>query len=119
MNNLKRNKNVLYLCNRKEENGRLVFSQPIKMELNYQPVSTTGEMISFGSDFINRLIIYTTKRIAKQFHNFDRLYIFNEVPEEYDPYCVGADYYVNGEPSIFLGEAMIYLQKMTGDDLYE
>ena len=115
MNNLKRNRNVLYLCKQIEENGRIVFDRPKKFNLNYQPVSTTGEIISFGSEFINRLIIYTTSEVAKEFHNFDRVYINNKLPEEYDKTCSDADFYVNGEPLIFLTEAMIYLQRMTGD----
>ena len=115
MTNLKRNRNVLYLCNRIEKDGRLIFDKPKKMEFNYQPVSMTGEIISFGAEFIDKLIIYTTKKIAKKFHNFDRVYINNEVPVEYDKTCADADFYVNGEPLIYLNEATIYLQRMTGD----
>lgn len=115
MTNLKRNRNVLYLCNRIEKDDRLIFDKPKKMKLNYQPISTTGEIISFGSEFINRLIIYTTKDVAKKFHNFDRVYVYNAVPKTYDKLCSDADFYVNGEPQIFLKEAMIHLQRMTGD----
>lgn len=116
MYNLKRNRNVLYLCNRIEENGRLIFSKPKKYKLNYQPVSMVGEIISFGPEYINKLIAYTTKEVAKDFHNFDRVYINNKIPKEYDKLCKDADFYVNGEPLIYLGEATIFLQRMTGDN---
>ena len=115
MNNLKRNKNVLYLCQQVENNGRLEFSKPIKLKLNYQPVSMTGEIISFGSEFINKLVIYTTDKVAKQFHNFDRCYIYTKPPKDYDKFASEADFYINGNPAIFLTEAIIYLQRMTGD----
>ena len=65
MNNLKRNKKTFYVCNQKEEDGRLVYDEPKKMVLNYQPVSMVGEIIAFGSEYINRLIIYTTAENAK------------------------------------------------------
>ena len=115
MTNLRRNRNVLYLCNQIEENDRLIFDKPKRMKLNYQPLSMTGEIISFGSEFIDKLIIYTTKDVAKQFHNFDRVYINNKVPSVYDKLCKDADFYVNGEPLIYINEATIYLQRMIGD----
>lgn len=115
MINLKRNKREFYICNRIEENGRLIFTKPKKLKMNYQPVSMTGEIISFGSEFINKLILYTTEKEAKQFHNFDRCYIYTKPPVEYDKYCSDADFYVDGEPLIYMKEAMIYLQRMTGD----
>ena len=115
MTNLKRNKQVLYLCNRIEKDGRLIFDKPKKLKVNYQPVSMTGEIISFGSEFINKLVIYTNDKIARKFHNFDRCYIYVKPPETYDKTAAEADFYVNGEPSIFLTESTIHLQRMTGD----
>ena len=70
MTNLKRNKRKFYLCNRTEENGRVIFSEPIELEMNYQPVSMTGEIISFGSEFINKLVLYTTEEKSKQSYFF-------------------------------------------------
>lgn len=115
MTNLKRNKREFYLCNRIEQDGRLIFTKPKKLKMNYQPVSMTGEIISFGSEFINKLILYTTEKKSKQFHNFDRCYIYTKPPTEYDKYCSDADFYVDGEPLIYIKEATIYLQRMTGD----
>lgn len=115
MTNLKRNKKIFYLCNRIEENGRLVFSEPKKLKMNYQPISMTGEIISFGSEFINKLILYTTEEKAKQFHNFDRCYIYKQPPKNYDKFASEADFYIDGEPLIYMKEATIYLQRMTGD----
>ena len=115
MNNLKRNKKTFYVCNQKEEDGRLVYDEPKKMVLNYQPVSMVGEIIAFGSEYINRLIIYTTAENAKNFHNFDRCYVYKEPPTTYDKFCYDADFYVDGEPLIYINEATITLNRMTGD----
>lgn len=115
MTNLRRNKRILYLCNQKEENDRIIYTEPKKMKLNYLPLSTTGEIIAFGNEFIDRLVIYTTPKISKDFHNADRCYIFKEKPKEYDKFCSTADFYVDGEPLVYLNEATIYLTRMTGD----
>lgn len=115
MNNLKRNRKVFYVCNQKVENDRLIFTEPKKMFLNYQPISMTGEIIAFGSEYINRLIIYTNSKIAENFHNFDRCYVYKKPPTTYDKFCSEADFYVDGEPLIYLTEATITLNRMTGD----
>ncbi len=117
MKQLLRNRRNVYLCNRiaDTENGRIKFSTPVLYKLNFQPLSTDGEIIAFGNDYINRLAIYTSVEKAKNFHNFDRCYVYTEPPATADDYCIDADYYVDGEPLIYLNEATIYLQRMVGD----
>ncbi len=118
MRRLNRNKRKFYLCNKKiDENNpdRIIFSKPIPYEMNYQPLSTTGEIIASGNEFINRLVIYTSPELAKKIHNFDRCYVFIKPPKEYDKFCVDADFYVDGEPMTFLNESRFYLQRMIGD----
>lgn len=144
MNHLIRNKRDIYLCNRTqtldnplftetedvllledgialivesmEINDRLIFSIPRKYKLNYQPLSTDGEIIVAGDEYNKRLVVYTSPKIAQNFHNNDRCYVFKQPPEGYDKLCVNADYYVDGEPLTYLNESHFYLQRMTGDD---
>lgn len=144
MNHLIRNKRKVYLCNRTqileelletEENkilltekdiplivgttkieDRIIFSFPVMYRLNYQPLSTDGEIIVAGDEYNKRLVVYTSPKIAQNFHNNDRCYVFKEPPEGYDKLCVNADYYVDGEPLTYLNESHFYLQRMTGDD---
>lgn len=118
MRQLDRNKKEFYLCSRKvDENNqqRIIFSQPILCKMNYQPLSTTGEIIASGNDFLNRLVVYASLEEAKKVHNFDRCYVFTKPPKEYDKLCINADYYVDGEPMSFLNETRFYLQRMVGD----
>lgn len=118
MRRLIRNKRQLYLCNKMiDENNtnRIIYSKPIKCNMNYQPLSTTGEIIASGNDFINRLVVYTSPEKAKKIHNFDRFYVFIKPPKQYDKFCVDADFYVDGEPMTFLNESRFYLQRMIGD----
>lgn len=116
MNHLVRNKRKVYLCNQQEENNRIIYSEPKEYMLNYQPLSTDSEIIAAGQEYINRLVIYTNPKIAKDFHSKDRCYIFKDIPEEYDKFAIDADFYVDGEPLYYLNEARIYLQRMTGDE---
>lgn len=116
MNHLIRNKRKVYLCNQVEENNRLIFTQPEEYNLNFQPLSTDGEIIVAGNEYNKRLAVYTSPKIAQNFHNNDRCYVFVEIPEQYDKTCTNADYYVDGEPLTYLNESRFYLQRMTGDD---
>lgn len=116
MNGLKRNKRLLYLCKQKIENNRKVFEEPKEYRLNYQPLTTTGEILTAGNEYINRLSVYTDKETAKDFNNFDRCYVYVEPPKTYDKFCNTADFYVDGKPIINLNEAHFYLQRMVGDE---
>ena len=116
MNNLKRNKRKFYYCTKKEENGRIIFSRPKPIKLNYQPIKSIGEVLEAGPDSINTLIVYMRPSLGKLFHNGDRCYVFVEPPKQYDKTCNTADYYVNGEPKIYLNEYTIHLQRMIGDE---
>lgn len=115
MKQLIRNRRNIYLCNKIEDNGRIKFLEPELYKVNFQPLSSAGEIIASGNDYVNRLVIYTSVEKAKEFHNFDRCYVYTEPPEEQDDYCINADFYVDGEPLFYLNEATIYLQRMIGD----
>ncbi len=116
MNHLTRNKRKIYLCNQQEQNNRIIFLEPVEYKLNYQPLSTDGEIIVAGNEYNKRLAVYTSPNIAQNFHNNDRCYVFKEPPKEHSIICDDADYYVDGEPLTFLNESRFYLQRMTGDD---
>lgn len=116
MNNLKRNKRKFYYCTKKEENGRIIFSKPKEIRLNYQPIKSVGEILEAGPDSINTLIVYMRPSVGKLFHNGDRCYVFAEPPIEYDKTCSNADYFVDGDPKIYINEYTMHLQRMVGDD---
>lgn len=122
MNNLKRNKRKFYLCQKIEENGRIIFSEPIEVKLNFQPiesVKTQGQLLEAGPDFTSTLIVYMRPSNGKMFHNGDRCYVYVEPPEEYDKTCNTADYYVNGDPKKYMNEYTIHLNRMKGDEYGE
>lgn len=116
MIHLFRNMKKIYLCNKIIENDREIYDKPKEYKLNIQPLSNTGEIIAFGEDYRGRLAIYTSTKKASDFHNGDRCYVFVDKPEIYDKFCATADYFVDGEPMNYLGEATIYLQRMTSSN---
>lgn len=114
MRNLKRNQKKIYLCSKTNKDNKIFYLEPEPLSLNIQPLSTNGEIIAAGEDFTKRMVIYTTAEIAKKIHNTDRCYV-DRLPEKRDSFCGDADYYVDGEPLIYLNEGKFYLQRMLGD----
>lgn len=115
MNNLKRNKRKFYYCNKIEKNGRIIFSRPKPIRLNYQPIKSIGEVLEAGPDTEGTLIVYMKPIYGKLFHNGDRCYVFVEPPKQYDKTCSTADYFVDGEPKIYINEYTMHLKRMVGD----
>ena len=118
MNNLKRNKRPLYICNQTIVNNRKLFSEPIKVYVNYQPVADKdkGIILAVGPEYINRLIVYMRPSMAEKFKNGDRCYVFVDPPTTHDVTCNTADFYVDGMPTRYINESTVHLQRMTGDD---
>lgn len=116
MNNLKRNKRKFYLCTKTEENGRIIFEEPQEIWLNYQPIRSSLQMLEAGPDNRGTLIVYMKPSKGKLFHNGDRCYVFVNPPEQYDRTCNTADYYVDGDPEIYINEYTIHLERMKGDE---
>ena len=97
----------------------MIFSEPQKVRLNYQPVRSDFQYLEAGLDFRNTLIVYMKPSKGKIFHNGDRCYVFVEPPKEYDKTCNTADYYVDGDPKIYINEYTIHLERMKGDEYGE
>ena len=112
MISLKRNKRKFYLC--KKIKNTTEFSEPIEKDLNYQPVSSVGEMLTLGEEYSMYLKISCTPEEAEDFSDKDRCYIYKEKPEVHNKMCDDADYYVDGEPITTLNEAIINLKKLSG-----
>lgn len=115
MISLKRNKRELYLCKSYIENNITKYKEPELIETNYQPISSTGEVISLGIEYAEYLKIVDTVEIANKFENFDKCYVFTKPPEEHDVLCNAADFIVNGQPTITLNQGVVQLKRLTGE----
>jgi hypothetical protein len=113
---LKRNKRQLYLCKKYIEGNLTKYSEPESIYTDYQPISSTGEIISIGQEYTQYLKIEDTIEIGNKFSNGDRCYVYVDKPEEHDEFCMNADFYVSGNPIITLNSATITLKRLTGDE---
>ena len=119
MNVLKRNKRKVYLCRKIEDNGRMIFDEPLELRINFQPIEDTktiGTVLEIGPDYTSTLIVYINPKIRDLFHNGDRCYVYVNPPEEYDKTCTTADYVVNGEPKLYMNECTFHLTRIKGDE---
>lgn len=112
MISLARNKRTFYLCKKVADNT--TFEKPISKTLNFQPISSVGEMLTLGEDYSMYLRIKCTPSEAADFRDKDRCYIYKQPPKPHDLMCDEADYVVDGEPIITLNEAQITLRKLSG-----
>ena len=112
MISLVRNKRTFYLCKKIADNT--TFQKPIPKTLNFQPISSVGEMLTLGEEYSMYLRIKCTPNEAADFSDKDRCYIYKQPPKEHDLMCDEADYVVDGEPIITLNEAQITLRKLSG-----
>ena len=110
MRSLKRNKTKFYLCKLRDDG---FFDEPVKQNLNYQPVFSIAERLVVGEDYKKYLRIKCTREEAEKFSNQDRCFIFVEPPSPHNKLCEDADYVVYGEPLKTLNEAEINLRKLS------
>lgn len=116
MNNLKRNKRKLYLCNKYEDDDKYFYRQPIELYENYLPTNSNGELITLGLEYPMYLKIKTSIREKDLFHPKDRLYVYKQPPEEFDKLCDDADYEVYKEPLQFINEYEVMLKRLSDDN---
>lgn len=116
MNNLRRNKRKLYLCNKYEDDDKYFYRQPIELYENYLPTNSNGELITLGLEYPMYLKIKTSIREKDLFHPKDRLYVYKQPPEEFDKLCDDADYEVYKEPLQFINEYEVMLKRLSDDN---
>ena len=47
---LKRNKRIIYLCNRYQDGKIVRYNPPIELAINYQATNSDGDLIALGLD---------------------------------------------------------------------
>ena len=80
MNNLRRNKRKLYLCNKYEDGNKYLYREPIELYENYLPTNSNGELITLGLEYPMYLKIKTSiQKIDYIFINNHQKYLMNYV----------------------------------------
>ena len=111
MVSMTRNKRTIFLCKKKDNS--LEFKNPIELKVNYRPTYSSSDVLALGNNYTLYQTIKCTPKMAANFSFNDRIYI--KKPENFDPSCNDADFYVYGEPLITLNEAEITIRKLSGD----
>lgn len=127
MRTQRRNRRVLYLCQRYVDTEGLVkYKEPIKIRENYNSIKVIAENIMpMGMEYPNKLRIKADRKayvneewIERKdlYHPGDRVYVFVEPPEKHDVLCKKADYEVDMdvEPQATLNQITITLVKLSG-----
>lgn len=120
MNTLLRNKRSLYLCKKyvDEETNVTKFEKPKKLlMIDWQPVSSDAESFVFGIEYSKYIRIKGNTEECLQFHNKDRVYIYNKPDlDNYNEMCIDADYEVTGSPVIMLNVGEVLLKRLSSGD---
>lgn len=111
---LKRNKRLIYLCNRYQD-GRIVkYKSPVKLKINYQATNSEGDLIALGLDFPMYIRLKMDINDGEMFNANDRVYIRTTPSEPFDELCKDADYEVDSDPIISLNTIEVTLKRLSG-----
>lgn len=115
LRNLRRNKKLLYLCQKYQDGLLDKYKEPIERYENYVPTNSTGDLISIGMDYPMFLRIKTDIDNKDLYHAGDRLYVYKQPPKEHDMLCKTADYEVYKTPMLYINEMEVMLHRLSSD----
>lgn len=111
---LKRNKRIIYLCNRYQDDKIVKYKLPIEVKVNYQATNSEGDLIALGLDYPMYIRLKVDISFGEMFKANDRVYV-NKIPNEtFDELCKDADYEVDSDPIISLNSVEVTLKKLSG-----
>lgn len=111
---LKRNKRIIYLCNRYQNDRIVKYKLPVEIKVNYQATNSEGDLIALGLDYPMYIRLKVDIPFGEMFKANDRVYINEKPSEPFDELCKDADYEVDSDPIISLNVAEITLKKLSG-----
>lgn len=119
MNSLMRNKRPLYLCKQyvDEEVNVIKYHKPKKIVINWQPISSDGQVLIVGIEYSEYIRVKGTADEVSVFNNKDRVYIFNKPDlEDFNGMCNDAEYEVSNNPVITLNDGEVMLRRLSKDN---
>lgn len=116
MRNLRRNKRLLYLCQKYQDGLLDKFKEPKEQWDNYVPTNSDGDLISIGMEYPKYLRIKTSTSKKDVYHAGDRLYVYKEKPQVHDVLCKDADYEVYKDPMLYINEMEVMLKRLSSDN---
>ena len=119
MNSLLRNKRTLYLCKKyiDEEVNVVKFREPKEIVINWQPISSDGQVLVMGIEYSEFIRVKGTAKDVSIFDNKDRVYIYKKPDmKEFDGMCSDAEYEVSNNPVITLNDGEVMLRKLSRNE---
>lgn len=111
---LQRNKRPIYLCSEYQDGEISKFTEPVKMNVNYQGTNSSSDLISLGMNFPMYMRIKVDLQFASTFKTGDRVYIYNTPSKPFDVLCKDADYEVDSDPIISMNSVEVTLKRLSG-----
>lgn len=115
MRTLTRNKRLLYLCKKYTDEDNIVkYKEPIPVKVNYEPMSASSQMFTFGIHYAENLQAILDLKDGKKFSEGDKCYINVKPPKVHDNLCEDADYIVSVIPQDSLNNVKINFLRLSG-----
>lgn len=115
MRTLRRNKRLLYLCKKyTDKDGITKYKEPISVRLNYEPMSGSSQMFTFGTHYTENLQAILDLKDGKKFSEGDKCYINVSPPQKYDELCNDADYIVSIIPQDSINFVKVNFLRLSG-----
>ena len=113
MRTLERNKQLLYLCKRYEDDGKLLYVAPQPFYENYTPTNSESDLIGIGMTYPVYLRIKSDIINKDRYSPGDKLYVYVEPPKTHDVLGKNCDYIVIEEPSKTINQTEIILKRLS------
>lgn len=111
MRSLNLNTKTVYIAKRKEENGEIIFSAPIPVDVSWSTVTDRWVLDQLGTYTTDTKKLIAYNEDYGLIENGDRVYFDSEIPEDDDYNAEGADYYVT-QTHKSLNSFSIYIAKL-------
>lgn len=115
MRTLERNKSLLYICKKYEDNGLLKYEKPKAIYDNYTPTNTESDLIGIGMTYPMYLRIKTDIINKNRYAPGDKLYVYKKPPKKHDVLGKTCDYIVTDEPLQTINQVEVLLKRLSED----
>lgn len=123
MRTQRRNKKLIYVCQKYQAGNITKYNPPIPIYENYAPTNSESDLLAMGMDYPKRLRIKTDDKILlagkwidrmEVYHEGDRVYVYVTPPKEHDVLCKDADYEVETKPIETINQLEVMLFNRNG-----
>lgn len=115
MRTLERNKRLLYLCKKYEDNDLIKYRAPIPYYENYTPTNTESDLIGIGLTYPMYLRIKSDIINKDRYAPGDKVYVYVTPPSVHSELAETCDYIVDEQPLDTINQVEIRLKRLSSD----